>query len=83
MAVPLLDKRGRCGCDVHKTTALALTRQTERLRDWARRARAVGYFDEGYAAAQLWQADWEQYDGDALCERARAIERQLDPMRQA
>ena len=62
--------------------ALAVLRQAPRLRGWARRARAVGYFDEGYAAAQMWQADWEQYEGDALCERAAGIARQLDPMRQ-
>jgi len=63
--------------------ALAPLRQAVRLRDWARRARAVGYFDEGYAAAQMWKADWERFDGDALCERAHTIEQQLDPMRQA
>lgn len=60
--------------------ALATVRQTARLRSWARRARAVGYFDEGYAAAQMWQADWEQYNGDALCERAAVIARQLSPL---
>ena len=31
--------------------------------------------------AQMWQADWEQYDGDTLCARAHVIARQLDPMR--
>jgi hypothetical protein len=64
-------------------SALTVLRQSERLRDWARRARGIGYFDEGYAAAQMWQADWEQYAGDALCERAHAIAQELDPMRQA
>jgi hypothetical protein len=63
--------------------ALAPLRHADRLRDWARRARTVGYFDEGYAAAQLWKADWERFDGDALCERAHTIAQQLDPMRQA
>jgi hypothetical protein len=62
--------------------ALAFVRQTARLQAWERRARTVGYFDEGYAAAQLWKADWEQYGGDALTERARAVIQQLDPMRQ-
>ena len=61
----------------------ALLRQLPRLQSWDRRARSVGYFDEGYQAAQLWKADWEQYDGDALHDRARAIVRQLDPLRQA
>lgn len=61
--------------------ALAFLRQLERLRGWQQRARSVGYFDEGYAASQLWKADWERFDGDVLCDRARAIIRQLDPMR--
>jgi hypothetical protein len=61
--------------------ALALVRQLERLRGWERRARSVGYFDEGYAASQLWKADWERYDGETLCDRAQAIIRQLDPIR--
>ena len=52
-------------------SALALLRQLPRLQSWERRARTVGYFDEGYQAAQLWKADWEQYQGDALHERAR------------
>jgi hypothetical protein len=62
--------------------ALTPLRQLDRLRGWAQRARTIGYFDEGYAAAQLWQADWEQYEGDELCERADAIAQQVDPMRQ-
>ncbi len=64
-------------------SASALLRQMPRLQSWERRARTVGYFDEGYQASQLWKADWEQYDGDALHDRALAIVRQLDPMRQA
>jgi hypothetical protein len=63
--------------------ALAFLRQLDRLRAWEQRARSVGYFDEGYAASQLWKADWERYDGDTLCDRARAIVRRLDPMRNA
>ncbi len=61
--------------------ALAFLRQLERLRARERRARTVGYFDEGYAASQFWKADWERYQGDVLCERAEAIIRRLDPMR--
>jgi hypothetical protein len=64
-------------------SALALLRQMPRLQSWERRARTVGYFDEGYQASQLWKADWEQYDGDVLHDRAAMIVRQLDPMRQA
>ena len=47
-------------------SALAVLRQLPRLQSWDRRARSVGYFDEGYQAAQLWKADWELYQGDAL-----------------
>jgi hypothetical protein len=63
--------------------ATILLRTLDRLQAWERRARGVGYFDEGYAASQLWKADWDQVQGDALVERARAIVQQLDPMRQA
>ena len=44
---------------------LALVRQVERFQKWDQRARAIGYFDEGYAAAQLFKEDWEQLQGDA------------------
>ncbi len=63
--------------------ALAFLRQLERFRGWEQRARAVGYFDEGYAASQLWKADWARFDGDSLCEQARSIIRQLDPMQRS
>ena len=53
-----------------------------RLQQWERRARSVGFFDEGYHASQLWKADWERFEGDVLTERAQAVIRQLDPMRQ-
>jgi hypothetical protein len=62
--------------------ALTFLRHLDRLQRWERQARGVGYFDEGYHAAQLWKADWEQYQGDRLCERAQNIIRRLDPMRQ-
>ncbi|HVS34608.1 MAG TPA: hypothetical protein VMS17_03435 [Gemmataceae bacterium] len=64
-------------------SALALLRQMPRLQAWERRARSVGYFDEGYQASQLWKSDWEHYHGEALADRAAAIIRQLDPMRPA
>ena len=63
--------------------ATIFLRTLDRLQTWERRARGVGYFDEGYAASQLWKADWEQVEGDVLTERARVIVRQLDPMRQS
>jgi hypothetical protein len=60
--------------------ALTFLRHLEVLRDWERRARGVGYFDEGYAAAQFWKAEWERWNGELLVSRAQAIIRQLDPM---
>ena len=62
--------------------ALAFLRQLPRLQEWERRARSVGYWDEGYAASQLWKADWERFQDDDVTERAQLIIRQLDPMRQ-
>jgi hypothetical protein len=63
--------------------ATILLRSLDRLQTWERRARGVGYFDEGYAASQLWKEDWERVQGDRLIERAHAIVQQLDPMRQS
>jgi hypothetical protein len=65
-----------------ETYRLALTglRHLAVLRQWERQARAVGYFDEGYPAAQLWKAEWERWNGELLYSRAKAIIRQLDPM---
>jgi hypothetical protein len=62
--------------------ATIFLRTLDRLQKWERRARGVGYFDEGYAASQLWKADWEQVQGDVRIERARTIVQHLDPMRQ-
>jgi hypothetical protein len=63
--------------------ATTFLRTLDRLQSWERRARGVGYFDEGYAASQLWKADWEQVQGDRLIERARVLVQQLGPLRQA
>src|SRR5262249_11529820 len=52
--------------------ATIFLRTLDRLQAWERRARGVGYFDEGYAASQLWKANWEQVQGDRLVERAQA-----------
>jgi hypothetical protein len=60
--------------------ALAFVRQIDRLRQWERQARSVGYLDEGYAAAQLWKQDWEHFDGDMLHARAQALVQQLEPL---
>jgi hypothetical protein len=61
--------------------ATAFLRSLERTAAWTNRARRTGYFDEGYAASQLWLADWERCDGDARLARAREIIRHLDPLK--
>jgi hypothetical protein len=63
--------------------ATAFLRALDRVAAWTARARQTGYFDEGYAASQLWLADWERYDGDARLARAREVVRHLDPLVQA
>jgi hypothetical protein len=60
--------------------ALGFLRTLGRLQAWERQARGVGYFDEGYAASQLWKADWEAHAGDTLCEQAAAIARAVAPL---
>jgi hypothetical protein len=61
--------------------ALAVPRQMEVLEEWQSHARNVGYFDEDYAASQLWKADWEAANGDAVALRARAAVAMLEPLR--
>lgn len=61
--------------------ALAFPRQLETLQGWERQARNVGYYEEGYAASQLWKADWEQAGGDGLAAKARGLVERLDPLR--
>jgi hypothetical protein len=62
--------------------ATAFLRSLDRMAEWTTRARQIGYFDDGYAAGQLWLADWERCDGDARVRRSRDIIRQLDPLKQ-
>jgi hypothetical protein len=60
---------------------LALPRQLECLAGGETQARGVGYFDEGYTAAQLWKADWEQARGAELHRRADGIVKQWEQWR--
>lgn len=60
--------------------AMGVLRQLDTLQRWERQARTVGYFDEGYHAAKFWQAEWEQFQGDLLAERAHNIIRELEPL---
>ncbi len=53
--------------------ALVVVESMERLGRWQAEAFGVGYFDEGYQAAQLWKSIWEAYNGDNLLARARSL----------
>jgi len=66
--------------EVHRR-ALALPRHLERLQAWERRARGVGFLDEDYAVSQLWKSDWERLNGDELTDRARALVKQVEPLK--
>lgn len=61
--------------------ALAVPRQMETLANWQAAARGVGYFDDDYAASQLWKQTWEAADGDAVAARAAAAVAALEPLR--
>lgn len=61
--------------------ALAVVQQAETLARWDRQARAVGYFDEGYAASQSWKEDWEAANGPEVVARARRALEMLEPLR--
>lgn len=60
--------------------ALAFVQQLERLHAWHAEMAAVGYFDDGYAASQLWKSEWERRNGDQLCVNARAVLREVEPI---
>ena len=75
------NRRGRLADRIAaERAALVLPQQMETLQRWDRKARAVGYFDEGYDASQVWKADWEAVRGDELAARARALLDQLNPL---
>jgi hypothetical protein len=57
--------------------ALVLPRQLDRLAAWQRQAQTFGYFDEDYAAGQLWKSLWDEFQGDRLCRRAGDLTRQM------
>jgi hypothetical protein len=60
--------------------ALVVLHRLDRLRQWNEQARTIGYFDEGYSAAQWWKAEWEHHAGDVLWARAQAILRAVEPL---
>jgi len=60
--------------------ALALVKHSEALQQWERQARLVSYFDDDYAASQLWKSDWEHFAGEEMCEHARRILGEIEPL---
>lgn len=61
--------------------ALELVRQMSTLHEWQSEARLVGFFDENYAACQLYKNDWEHWQGDVLYARAGQLLEQIQPLR--
>jgi len=61
--------------------ALAMPRQMRTLCEWEQDARAVGYFDDGYAASQLYKQEWEAAGGETVSVRARAAVDAIEPLR--
>lgn len=64
-----------------RRAALAVPRTVGFLADWTRHYRGVGYFDEGYPAAQYWKEEWDARGGDRLAERARTVLDAVEPLR--
>ena len=62
-------------------TAMAVPRQMATLCSWEEEARAVGYFDDGYAASQMYKQEWEAADGDRIAARARTAVDAIEPLR--
>jgi FtsH ternary system domain X6 len=60
-------------------SALALLQFSDVLRRWEWQARSIGYFDEGYAAGQLWKGDWEALGGEEAWRGAQRILREVEP----
>ncbi len=61
--------------------ALVVPRMMTRLRQWEQRAAAVGYFDDEYAASQLYKQDWERWNGSLLYQRTQTLLDTIEPMR--
>jgi hypothetical protein len=51
------------------------------LEQWTRQSRGVGYFDDGYAASQMWKEDWEAAGGDAAAANAGRVLAEVEPLR--
>ncbi len=56
--------------------------ELDRLRRWQDEAVGIGYYDEGYAASQLWKSDWEALHGAKVCAAASDLVRRYTSLRQ-
>ncbi|MBX7102778.1 MAG: hypothetical protein K1X57_01765 [Gemmataceae bacterium] len=77
-----VNNRGLRLTDRLKTVRAAaiLPRALIRLGEWERQARAIGYLDDGYAAAQFYLARWEQAGAVGALAVARDVVRQTEPL---
>ncbi|QEL13998.1 hypothetical protein [Limnoglobus roseus] len=64
-----------------RRNALAFPQQAETLARWDRVARSVGYFDEEYAASQLWKEEYEAANGTDAAAKSKRVLDQLDPLK--
>lgn len=75
----LKDMRLADRLEMYQSAAAGL-RQMERLHHWNRTARSIGFYDEGYTAAQLWKSDWEHLEGDRVYAEAQARLTAFEPL---
>lgn len=61
--------------------ALAFPQQAETLARWDRLARSIGYFDDGYAASQLWKEEYETANGGEILAKSKRALDQLEPLK--
>ena len=64
-----------------RRAAVAVPRTVGILAEWTRHYRGVGYFDDGYVAAQYWKEEWDAHGGDVLAERACSVVEAVEPLR--
>lgn len=61
--------------------ALAFPQQAETLARWDRLARSIGFFDDGYAASQLWKEEYESANGGEILAKSKRALDQLEPLK--
>jgi hypothetical protein len=64
--------------EVYRNASIFLE-SLDQLEQWQQKASTVGYFDEGYAASQLWLSTWEEFNADEHVRKSRQIREDLAP----